>query len=588
MAYKKSTYKELGKALEYAGTEKENEYKLLSLIQSDAHIGSLTLPRIIGIDVLQKLQDEFARAHNVASVIFDINGKPVTKFSNFSEFCRIIRGTEKGRKGCIRSDRRLGEKSIRGKSGIEPCGNIKEIMDGAFPIIIQGRHVATWGIGQAVTGSIDEDEIRRFARKIGAEEDKLVEASKKLVRMPWEHFGKILDFLRIMSEHVSSFAVQNIHQAFLISQLKQAKEAVQKARDELEIRVEERTAELKQANIRLKQEIEERRQAEKALRNAEENWRDSFNSLEDVMLVIDKDYNVENINDNGLKLLGKSKEEVIGKKCYKMIHRTDAPGEFCPLKRSLETKVVESVDRYEELFGRHFSIKSSPIFDEKGGIIRFVDLMIDITDRKQAEKQLQDTLNTLRRAVGTTIQVMVSAVEARDPYTAGHQLRVADLARAIATEMGLSKDRIEGIRMAGSIHDIGKLSMPAEILSKPGNLSNLEFLLIEEHPLKGYEILKNIESPWPLAQIVYQHHERMDGSGYPRSLKGDEILMEARILAVADVVEAMASHRPYRCALGINIALEEIENNRVTLYDADVADTCLRLFREKGFRFKDK
>jgi HD-GYP domain-containing protein (c-di-GMP phosphodiesterase class II) len=181
---------------------------------------------------------------------------------------------------------------------------------------------------------------------------------------------------------------------------------------------------------------------------------------------------------------------------------------------------------------------------------------------------------------------MVSAVEARDPYTAGHQVRSAGLARAIATEMGLSEDRINGIRMAGSIHDIGKLSIPAEILSKPKKLSEIEFSLIKEHPRSGYEMLKDVESPWPLAEIVYQHHERMDGSGYPRNLKGDDILMEARILAVADVVEAMASHRPYRPALGLTAALEEIENNKGTLYDADAVDVCLRLFREKGFQLE--
>ncbi len=178
---------------------------------------------------------------------------------------------------------------------------------------------------------------------------------------------------------------------------------------------------------------------------------------------------------------------------------------------------------------------------------------------------------------------MVSAVEARDPYTSGHQIRTSDLALAIATEMGLPQEKIEAIRMAGPIHDIGKLSVPSEILSKPTKLSEIEFALIKEHPTSGYELLKDVESPWPLAEIVYQHHERMDGSGYPRKLKGDEILIEARIMAVADTVEAMASHRPYRPSLGIEFALEEIEKNKGIIYDAVVADACLKLFREKGY-----
>ena len=152
--------------------------------------------------------------------------------------------------------------------------------------------------------------------------------------------------------------------------------------------------------------------------------------------------------------------------------------------------------------------------------------------------------------------------------------------------MGMSKERIDGIHMAGSIHDIGKMSIPSEILTKPTKLSELEFSLIKEHAQKGYEMLKDVESPWPLAEMVYQHHERMDGSGYPRNLRGEEIIIEARILAVADVVESMASHRPYRPALGIEAALKEIEKNSGTFYDETVANACLKLFREKGFQLE--
>ena len=150
--------------------------------------------------------------------------------------------------------------------------------------------------------------------------------------------------------------------------------------------------------------------------------------------------------------------------------------------------------------------------------------------------------------------------------------------------MGLAQDKIEGIRLAGSIHDIGKLSVPAEILTRPSKLTNIEFSMIKEHSLNGYEMLKNVESSWPLAEIVYQHHERINGSGYPKNLKGDEIIIEARIMAVADVVEAMASHRPYRPSLGLNAALEEIEKNKGILYEETVAMACLKLFREEGYQ----
>jgi HD-GYP domain-containing protein (c-di-GMP phosphodiesterase class II) len=185
--------------------------------------------------------------------------------------------------------------------------------------------------------------------------------------------------------------------------------------------------------------------------------------------------------------------------------------------------------------------------------------------------------------VETIIQVLVMAVEVKDPYTAGHQRRMTNLTRTIATEMGLTPEKIEGLRMAGVIHDIGKITMPSEILSKPTKLSGIELSLTREHVRLGYDILKDVESPWPLAEIVLQHHERMNGSGYPRNLKGDEILMEARILAVSDVVESMASRRPYRPALGIDAAIEEISKERDILYDPEVVDACLKLFHEKRY-----
>jgi PAS domain S-box-containing protein/putative nucleotidyltransferase with HDIG domain len=263
--------------------------------------------------------------------------------------------------------------------------------------------------------------------------------------------------------------------------------------------------------------------------------------------------------------------------------KTELPKAFAAPPPSVHKYSLEMQARHKS--GRLLWIDNTLSFirDEKGNPSLILGETIDITERKQAEEKLQHTLNSLRKAVGTTIQVLVSALESRDPYTAGHQSRSADLARTIATEMGLDQDRIEGIRMAGIIHDIGKLAIPAEILSKPSKLTNVEFSLIKEHSKIGYEMLKDVESPWPLAQIVHQHHERMDGTGYPNKLKGDEIILEARIMAVADVVEAIASHRPYRASLGIEAALEEIRKNKGILYDDVVADACLRIFWEKGY-----
>ncbi len=211
----------------------------------------------------------------------------------------------------------------------------------------------------------------------------------------------------------------------------------------------------------------------------------------------------------------------------------------------------------------------------------------DITDRKGMQQQLQLSLDHIKKVMDGTIQAMALAVEMRDPYTSGHQARVAELAQAIAEEINLPAGDVEGVYMAASIHDIGKISLPAEILSKPVRLTEIERKMIQAHSRMGYEILKGIDFSWPIAQTLLQHHERMDGSGYPNGLGGKEILIGARIVGVSDVVETMASHRPYRPSIGLDKALEEIFDNKGTLYDEQVVSACLKLFNEKGFEFSE-
>ncbi|MBU4227047.1 PAS domain S-box protein [bacterium] len=213
------------------------------------------------------------------------------------------------------------------------------------------------------------------------------------------------------------------------------------------------------------------------------------------------------------------------------------------------------------------------------------DITIGIRSLKLA-LNLRQSYQKLKKTMDATIETMSKIVEAKDPYTAGHQQRVCQLATAIAKELNLSQDKVEGIRIASLIHDTGKIGIPTELLSKPVKLTDIEFSLIKEHSQIGYNILKSIDFFYPVAQIILQHHERLDGSGYPQGLEGNNIVLEAKILGVADVVEAMSSHRPYRPALGIEITLKEISKNKGILYDPKVVDTCLRLFKEKGFKFK--
>ncbi len=224
-----------------------------------------------------------------------------------------------------------------------------------------------------------------------------------------------------------------------------------------------------------------------------------------------------------------------------------------------------------------FNAEEVKLLEEMAGDLAYGILNLRVKQAHQAQEQLLQT-NMLQ-----TVKAIASIVEMRDPYTSGHQARVAEVACAIARQMALPEDQVQALHLAGLVHDLGKIRIPAEILSKPGKLNAIEYSMIKMHPQAAFDILKDIDFSWPIAQMVLQHHERMDGSGYPQGLKGEEILLGARILCVADVIEAMSSHRPYRPGLGADAALDEIIRMRGTLYDAQVVDACVALFREHAY-----
>ncbi|KTC65271.1 metal dependent phosphohydrolase [Legionella adelaidensis] len=238
---------------------------------------------------------------------------------------------------------------------------------------------------------------------------------------------------------------------------------------------------------------------------------------------------------------------------------------------------------------RWIHARAYPVYNNKGEIIRSVGVAEDITRRIETTRQIEQErinhINSINQVLDELVSAMGSALEHRDPYTAGHQRNVATIACAIAKEIKLSEKQIKGLQIAAELHDIGKIGVPVSILSKPGLLSPAEFQLVKTHAQIGYDIIKGVNFPWPVATIILQHHERLNGSGYPNALKDDEILIEAKILAVADVVEAMSSHRPYRPAIGIEASLTELERNKGTLYDSKIVDACLYLFRKKKFTF---
>ncbi|MCX5893242.1 MAG: PAS domain S-box protein, partial [Deltaproteobacteria bacterium] len=302
-----------------------------------------------------------------------------------------------------------------------------------------------------------------------------------------------------------------------------------------------------------------------------------------------RSYRTTFISDNVAERLGYDPQEILADKNFWIghVHPEDAPKLQADLPRILETGQLCEEYRFRHKDGTYRWIRDDQrlVRDSAGNPLEVVGSWLDITARKQAEAALGRSLEKIRQTLTDTVEVLATTVETRDPYTAGHQRRVAHLACALSREMGFTPDRIEGMRVLGYLHDLGKIAIPAEILSRPGKISALEFNIIKCHPQHGYDIIKNIEFPWPISQAILQHHERLNGSGYPAGLSDPEIILEARILMVADVVEAMASHRPYRPAKGIDAALEEIMRNRGVLYDGEVVDVCVKLFKQKRFKF---
>jgi len=289
-------------------------------------------------------------------------------------------------------------------------------------------------------------------------------------------------------------------------------------------------------------------------------------------------------------ILGYRPEEVIGKYFVDIARKEDVSKyikAFKQVRDRKETLKEETVILlHKDGTERYFSISGAPNFDAEGNFLGLVGTFKNLTDIRKSELELKRSFEKLQSAMSSTIDAISIIVESRDPYTAGHQRRVAQLAVAIAGDLGLSEERIDLIRMGSLIHDIGKIYIPAEILTKPARLDDLEFAMMKSHSTVGYKILNKVDFIPIIVDMVYQHHERMDGSGYPLGISGDDIHLESRIIAVADTVEAMASHRPYRPALGAAAALEEIKKMRGAAFDADVVDACLELFEKQGFDFK--
>jgi PAS domain S-box-containing protein len=325
--------------------------------------------------------------------------------------------------------------------------------------------------------------------------------------------------------------------------------------------------------------------ADRALRASEARYRRLFETAQDGILLLNSDTaQIEDANPFLIKMLGYTHAEFVGRKLWEV-------GAFADVAQSKEMFVelqTRGYVRYEDLplrtrTGVKIAVEFVSDAYEADGVRVIQCNVRDISERKLGEDKVLAYIEELRLAIQGIVQVATAISEMRDPYTAGHQRRVAELAVAIGTELGFDERKLEGLRVAGYLHDIGKISIPAEMLSKPGKLTAVEYQMVQGHAQASHDALQSVSWPWPVAEIVLQHHERMDGTSYPRGLRGEAILSEARVIAVADVVEAMASHRPNRAALGIDLALKEIEAGSGTRYDPAVVGACLRLFRDKAY-----
>lgn len=352
----------------------------------------------------------------------------------------------------------------------------------------------------------------------------------------------------------------------------------------LEKLVTARTRELVRANDRLRDRIADHQRSVEALHESEEKYRALVENASEVIFLVSAEGRILYISPAIEPLAQFKVEEIVGQEFRRFVVPEDLPGLVASFERTLSGRRGPYEFRIVTRSGgvRFVRTSSSPLVRD-GRPEGLIGVMSDLTESRRTQEMLERTVEKLRLAIEGVVRAMAKTVEIRDPFTSGHQQQVADLAYAVGRELGLPAERLEGIRMAGLIHDIGKVAVPAEILSRPGRLSEPEMTLVRNHAAAGYNILRTIDFPWPIAETVIQHHERMNGSGYPSGLHGPEIMLEARILAVADVVVAAASHRPYRQAGGIDTVLGEIESSSGTLFDEEVVRAVLDLFHEKGF-----
>lgn len=514
------------------------DFSLTEHFDVDGACGELEFEELFDVEEMQRLQDVLAEATGVGSMITRPDGTPITRPSNFCRLCNLIRQTDRGRENCCRSDALLGTYHPDGPV-VTRCLSAG-LWDAGASITAGGRHVANWLIGQVRVDDTPDEELLEYAEQIGADRDEFARALADVQRMPLEQFKQIAMTIFLFAQQLSRVSYD-------VGQRKRAQVAIEEREHWLS--ESQRVAQLGHYIYDI----------------THDRW-DGSQTLYTVMGVdashkrdLAEWISIVHPDEQDRMAAYMAEDVVAGHNRFDTEYRIVRPS--------------DGATRWVHGFG---DVQYSP----NGQPLAMFGTIQDVTDRKQLECAVQEMLTSVVDVVG-------HLSETRDPYTAGHQRRVAQLAVAIAQELGLPETEVADIRMAALMHDVGKISVPAEILSKPSKLSNIEFDLIKRHAESGYQIISSARMPATIAEYVHQHHERCDGSGYPRGLQGDDLLLGSRIIMVADVVEAMVSHRPYRAGLGAEAALTEVESGSGSLYDPEVAHACLTLFQERGFEFSE-
>lgn len=510
---------------------------------SDASIGD-EFNNIIDSKEIQSLMDDFYALTNIGMSIVDLNDN-ILVATGWQDICtKFHRVNKDSSKNCNESDLYLTQNVKPGEYAIYKCKN--NMWDMVTPIIVGGKHMANLFYGQFFF----EDEILDYemfaaqAAKFGFNKEEYLAALKLVPRWSRDKIKALMNFYSKFAQMISALGFKNLKLAKSLSEYKLTEEALQES---------------------------------------EERFRSFVENANDIVYSLSPDGIFTYVSPHWTEVLGHDLHEIVGQPFEAFVHPDDVPICRAFLQRVIATGEKQSGFEYRMQHKdgklRWHTSNGSLIRNAEGKIVSYMGIARDITERIQSYEKLQKTLTG-------TINAISAISEIRDPYTSGHQKKVAKLAAAISRKLKMDEEKVNAISTAALIHDIGKISIPISILSKPTTLTDIEFAMIKTHSQLGFDITKEIDFLGNLlSDIILQHHERLDGSGYPNGLKDEDILFEAKIVAVADVVEAMASHRPYRPSLGIDQALKEIEINKGKLYDPGVVDTCIRLFRQDKFEF---